>query len=129
MSIAVAVEKSMAADQCLKEAMKISGAIGAALVDWRSGMCLGTEGGGGLDLNVAAAGNTEVVRAKLNTMKELGLTDTIEDILITLGEQLHIIRPLKKYTNLFLYVAFKKSSANLATARYKLEEIENHLTM
>ena len=128
MSIAVA-EKTMAADQCLKAVMQINGALGAALVDWRSGLCLGTEGGGGLDLNIAAAGNTEVVRAKLNTMKALGLNDEIEDILITLGSQLHIIRPLRKYTNLFLYVALTKANANLATARYKLEEIESMLTM
>ncbi|MFF2661599.1 hypothetical protein ACFVUH_30080, partial [Kitasatospora sp. NPDC058032] len=64
----------------LKQAMTtIEGAIGAALVDYNSGMALATlDGPGGLDLNVAAAGNTDVVRAKMRTMDMLGLTDGIE---------------------------------------------------
>jgi hypothetical protein len=50
------------AETALKEAMTIDGALGAALVDWGSGMSLGSLGGGKyLDLEVAAAGNTEVI--------------------------------------------------------------------
>jgi hypothetical protein len=52
-------------EAALKEAMTIDGALGALLVDWESGMSLGGVGGGKyLDLDVAAAGNTEVIRAK-----------------------------------------------------------------
>ena len=83
-------------ETALKEAMSIDGALGVALVDWDSGMSLGTLGGGKyLDLEVAAAGNTEVVRAKMRTMESLRLNDTIEDILITLTKQYHVIRLLK----------------------------------
>ena len=73
-------------ETALKEALtSIEGATGAALVDYTSGMALGTMGGSkSFDLNVAAAGNTDVVRAKLRTMEHLGLKDEIEDILITL---------------------------------------------
>jgi hypothetical protein len=68
--------------------MNIEGALGVALVDWESGMPLGTLGGGKyLDLDLAGAGNTEVVRAKMRTMQSLQLNDVIEDILITLGKQ------------------------------------------
>jgi hypothetical protein len=46
----------------LKEAMNIDGALGGSLVDRESGMSLGAVGGGKyLDLDMAAAGNTEVV--------------------------------------------------------------------
>ncbi|NED84372.1 hypothetical protein G3I76_30295, partial [Streptomyces sp. SID11233] len=81
----------------LKDAMaSIDGAVGVALVDYTSGMALGTMGGGkDFNLEVAAAGNTDVVRAKLRTMEHLGLQDSIEDILITLGTQYHMIRLLK----------------------------------
>jgi hypothetical protein len=115
----------------LKEATTlIDGAIGAALVDYTSGMALGTVGGGkDLDLTVAAAGNTDVVRAKVRTMEMLGLKDEIEDILITLGTQYHLIRLLKGRGNngLFLYVALDKARANLAMARHQLMKIENEL--
>ncbi|WP_309055804.1 hypothetical protein [Streptomyces sp.] len=114
----------------LKEAASIEGAIGAALVDYTSGMALGTIGGNDeLDLNVAAAGNTDVVRAKVRAMEMLGLSDEIEDILITLGGQYHLIRLLKgRGTNgLFLYLALDKNRSNLAMARHRLKKIEEEL--
>ncbi|WP_329119771.1 hypothetical protein [Streptomyces sp. NBC_01353] len=114
----------------LKETMTIEGAIGSALVDYTSGMALGTIGGSKeLDLNVAAAGNTDVVRAKVRAMEMLGLKDEIEDILITLGGQYHMIRLLKgRGTNgLFLYLALDKDRANLAMARHQLKRIEAEL--
>ncbi|MFF2146492.1 hypothetical protein ACIRYZ_40245 [Kitasatospora sp. NPDC101155] len=115
----------------LKQAMTtIEGAIGAALVDYNSGMALATlDGPGGLDLNVAAAGNTDVVRAKMRTMDMLGLQDGIEDILITLSSQYHLIRPLTGRTGkgLFLYLALDKGRANLAMARHQLTKVEADL--
>ncbi|MER5207854.1 hypothetical protein [Streptomyces sp. NPDC002825] len=114
----------------LKEAAQIEGTIGAALVDYTSGMALGTIGGGKeLDLNMAAAGNTDVVRAKVRTMEMLGLNEEIEDILITLGSQYHLIRLLKGRGNngLFLYLALDKNRANLAMARHQLKKIEAEL--
>ncbi|MEU8524620.1 MULTISPECIES: hypothetical protein [Streptomyces] len=111
----------------LKEAAQIEGTIGAALVDYTSGMALGLIGGGKeLDLNVAAAANTDVVRAKVRAMELLGLKDEIEDILITLGGQYHLIRLLKGRgkDGLFLYLALDKSRANLAMARHQLKSVE-----
>lgn len=119
-------------DSSLKEAMQIDGAVGVALVDYTSGMALGTMGSTkDFDLNTAAAGNTDVVRAKLRTLEMLKLKDSIEDILITLGSQYHIIRPLtsRNTQGLFLYLVLIKSRANLALARHKLKTIEEDLEM
>ena len=119
-------------DECLKEAMEIPGAIGVALVDYESGMMLGSAGGGeALDLEVAAAGNTSVVRAKTVTMRQLNLDDEIEDMLITLGKQYHLIRLVTggKGQGLFLYLALYRSQANLALARRQLLDIERRLML
>jgi hypothetical protein len=116
----------------LATAMQISGAIGIAIVDIDSGMTLAQSGGGEqLNLDVAAAGNTEVMRAKMRTMADLDLQDEIEDVLITLGRQYHIIRPIrgKGGAGLFMYLALEKSKANLALARHKLADIERTLTI
>jgi hypothetical protein len=118
-------------ETALKEAMTIEGAIGVALVDYSSGMALGTLGDGSeLNLDVAAAGNTDVVRAKMRTMELLNLHDNeIEDILITLSSQYHLIRPLTTQSSrgLFLYLALNRGRANLAMARHQLRRIETGL--
>ncbi|MFC8450662.1 hypothetical protein [Kitasatospora sp. NPDC057223] len=113
-------------DDALKSAMTIEGAIGVAVADYESGMSLGFLGGGQLlDLEVAAAVNTEVVRAKVRALAALSIDDAIEDILITLGAQYHLIRPLARTQgSLFLYLALDRSRANLALARHSLKRIE-----
>jgi predicted regulator of Ras-like GTPase activity (Roadblock/LC7/MglB family) len=111
----------------LKDLLRLDGAMCAALVDANSGMMLGSAGSG-VDLELAAAGNTEVVRAKLRTMKSLGLSDTIEDILITLGKQYHIIRPVQSKPGIFMYVVLDKTRANLAMARRACADVEGTLT-
>jgi hypothetical protein len=120
-------------DEALKEAMAIDGAVGVAVVDWESGLCLSTQGGGKLlDVNLAAAGNTDVVRAEMRTLESLHLNDTIEDMLITLNKQYHLVRLLKNPRNgsgLFLYLVLDRSKANLALARYHLTRIENEIVI
>src|SRR5690606_12910040 len=101
-------EVTMNIKDSLSKLNQIDGFVGAALVDAESGMLLGQEGGGGLNLEIAAAGNTEVVRAKRKTMNNLNLKETIEDILITLGKQYHLMRPLRSRGSLFFYVALDR---------------------
>lgn len=114
--------------QTLNEIMALDGAIATALVDWQSGMTLGTAGTG-LNIELAAAGNTNVVRAKLAVMKDLGIKGNIEDILITLTDQYHLLRLFKKDPHLFLYVAIDKQKGNLGLARHRLNAIETSLEL
>ena len=110
----------------LKNILNTDGAMCAALVDSNSGMMLGSAGSG-LDLELAAAGNTEVVRSKMKTMKSLGLADNIEDILITLGKQYHIIRPVQAKAGIFIYLVLDKARGNLALARRACADAEASL--
>jgi hypothetical protein len=105
--------------------MHLPGVIGACIVDISTGQTLARVGDGTLNIEIAAAGNTDVVRAKIRTMDELNLQDEIQDILITLGTQYHIIRPLtgKGSAGLFMYVALDKEKSNLALSRHKVNEI------
>ncbi|WP_407548253.1 hypothetical protein QOM21_04130 [Streptomyces sp. Pv4-95] len=118
-------------ESALADAMSnIEGAVGVALVDYTSGMALATLGDNAtFDLNIAAAGNTDVVRAKLRTMEMLELQGAIEDMLITLTSQYHLIRPVtgKGGNGLFLYLVLDRKRANLALARHRLARLENDL--
>ena len=115
-------------NESLQDLMTLDGALCAAVVDYNSGMLLGSIGTG-VDLELAAAGNTEVVRAKMKTMKSLGLNDSIEDILITLGKQYHILRPAEKINGIFIYYVLDSGRANLALARRKIADVESKITM
>jgi predicted regulator of Ras-like GTPase activity (Roadblock/LC7/MglB family) len=107
---------------------ELPGFLGACVVDSSTGMVLALEGGGGrIDLEVAAAGNTEVVRAKRRTMAALNLKDKIEDILISLHSQYHLIRPLEINDQVFVYVALDRKVANLALARLAMKKVEQEI--
>lgn len=112
--------------QTLDELLQADGALCAAIVDGNSGMMLGSAGAG-VDLEIAAAGNSEVVRSKLKTMRQLGLNDVIDDILITLGKHYHIIRPMARKEGVFIYFVLDRSKSNLALARRKVHDVERDL--
>lgn len=110
----------------LDELASLDGYVAAAIVDGESGLALAMNGEG-FDLELAAAGNSEVLRAKRKVAGSLGLNDEIEDILITLGKQYHLMRPLERNKNLFIYLVLERKRANLAMARHTLRAYESSL--
>lgn len=120
-------EKKMATD--ISGLSNINGFIGACLVDSETGLMMASEGDKDFDLEAAGAANTEVVKAKLNAIEMLGLDDSIDDILITLGKQFHLIRPMEQTPTVFLYVALDKKAANLGMARVQVKNVEKTLSL
>lgn len=95
---------------------EVPGFIAIALVDLETGMTLSTKSTRAeFDLNVASAFNAELVKQKLKTMKALNIKGALEDILLTLSEQLHIIKFVTPKT--FVYMAAEKAQTNLAVIR------------
>ncbi|WP_258102327.1 hypothetical protein [Marinoscillum pacificum] len=101
-----------------------------SVVEMASGMSLGAFSDGKLDPDVASAYNVEVVKSKLKAIDALGLKETIDDILITLNTQYHVINCTSKGTHM-IYVAADKNKANLAMLRALInkgvQEIEKNL--
>jgi len=99
-----------------KVASEMPGFMAASLVDLDSGMTLGLKTvRPDFDLAAASAYNSEMVKQKLKIMKALNLRTTLEDMLITLGEQIHVIKMVAPTT--FIYLVVDRSASNLAIVR------------
>ena len=110
----------------LDKIKEIKGFIAAAVGHAESGMAMGMAGGGdSFNIDIAVAMNSDVVKAKLMAAKALGIEGGIEDILITLQDQYHLIRPFRGNPVVFFYLALDRSQANLAMARFALEQVES----
>ncbi|TPX05303.1 hypothetical protein FJ656_07240 [Schumannella luteola] len=107
------------ADAAVAALLAIEGAMCAAVVDSDSGMVL-SQCGSGMDVDLAAACHTEVVRAMRRTLTWLDLDDGIEDVLVTLTSQYHILRPVAAYPNVFILLVLDRARSDLGMARIKL---------
>ena len=95
----------------------VTGVIATAVVDLESGMTLAAKSNRAeFDLAVASAYNSELVKQKMKIMRALNLKSTLEDMLLTLSDQFHLIRFLPGGTS-FLYLAADRSGTNLAILR------------
>jgi hypothetical protein len=115
-------------DETLSALAELGGSKWVALVDSQSGMILGQRGSAS-EIEITAAGNTEVMRANRSMVTSLGMTDRIEDIIITLSSQYHIMRPIPADPSIFLYLVMNRAKSNLALARQKIVASGDALTI
>lgn len=106
--------------EVLSNIMKIDGAMAASIVDSNNGFMLGAEGKG-MDLEFASAANTELYRTKQKIMETLGIHEKVEDFLITLESQYHILYPIPHIQGTFVYFVMSKSDGTLALARRSIQ--------
>ncbi len=114
-------------DSALAELLTLDGARGAAVVDSTTGMVLGHATAVEFDLESAAAAITELVRAQGRALRTLGASDGIDDILVTLTTQHHIIRPLRSAPEHFLYIVLDRAHSHLPLARLKAQDVDAQL--
>lgn len=104
---------------------EIEGYLASAIIDSNSGMSLAADGGKSfLNIELAAAASTDVVRKQRDAVKMLDLNDKIEDILVSLRSQYHLMRVLDSNDALFVYLVLDRGMANLGMARNELRGFE-----
>ena len=117
--------------EALDRFMDLPGALGACIVDVNSGMMLASasasSGGNGLNLELAAAGSTDVLRAQRRALDALSSPDRVEDILISVPQQFHLLRPIERSDALYLYAIIDRERGNLAMARHNLGKLESEV--
>jgi predicted regulator of Ras-like GTPase activity (Roadblock/LC7/MglB family) len=117
--------------ETLNASIQIDGVMGAALGDWNTGFALGQKSTDASfpesSLEQAIALNSEVIKAKIRARDTLKISDNIEDILITLDSQYHLIRMSETVKGVFFYLVLNREKANLGLARIKLREAEKNL--
>jgi len=96
----------------------LPGLMAVAVVDATSGMSMASHSNTpSINPDTAAAYNTEVVKQKQKAMAALKLQgERIDDILITLSNQLHLIN-LSEDGKKFIYLVVNSRETNLAIAR------------
>ena len=94
----------------------LPGFIAASVADIDSGMTLVVRSNRpDFDLAAASAYNSEMVKMKLKTINSLKLDSVLQDMLLTLSDQIHLIKLLDNST--FIYLAVDNSQSNLAIVR------------
>jgi hypothetical protein len=106
----------------------VDGFVGAAVLDAAALSLKGVEGRtSAIDLEVAVNGNAEVLAAIQSTLPDLDSEESVSDIVITLREQWHLIRPVKRRESVSLYLVIGRMEGNLVLARLRLAEVERQL--
>ena len=113
----------------LSHLQNLDGFVGAALVDSDTGRIIAQTGQTGFDLGAAAMGNAEVIKAKQSAMDRMGMEEVIEDILITLTNQYHLIRTMDFDNSMFIYLVLDRHLTELGMARNRVRKFEKCLEL
>jgi Domain of unknown function (DUF4388) len=118
-------EEDLSLEEGLRQLLALP-AEAVAVVDQDSGMCLGTAGGLPF-FEVVAAMSTEILAVEHQVIQRMAARDQVEDVLLSLGGQYHILRPLSRRLGLCLFLVLDRRRVKLAWARYRIAEIERRL--
>jgi len=105
----------------------VPGYIAVAVSEIKSGILYYSDSAlAGFDPELASAFNLEVVKAKLNAINALGLNESIDDIMITMTNQIHII-DVSDNNEYFIYLAVDSTKANLGMTKALLGKYKKEI--
>ncbi|MEU2118758.1 hypothetical protein ABZ567_24650 [Streptomyces sp. NPDC016459] len=125
-------------DECLLEAMALPGARGASLVDWTSGLALGTAGDSPVgDHETTAAETAELARSAAEFDTFVAAADStedgppVEDVIVTTRAGYHVLRFVETSfdSSVFLHLWLDRDTGNLALARLRLRDLAERLVL
>ncbi|HEX3142056.1 MAG TPA: hypothetical protein VHQ87_18510, partial [Rhizobacter sp.] len=107
----------------------LEGILACAVVDSSTGLILARHSREDhpVQLGLAAAASTQVLRAHQQATRDMGLTTDIDEVMTSAGPRHHVMRTVSRRPGLFLFAVLDKQRTNLALARYKLMEAEQSL--
>jgi len=109
---------------------RAEGFLGAALFDIDANVCLAAvDRHPSTRVEASAVGHADLVLAKRRTIANLKLDDQLEDIVISLGREYHLLRLCKRQPHLFFFLTLDRTRANLAMARYLLSDVEKDIVV
>ncbi|MEB8340944.1 hypothetical protein [Streptomyces endophyticus] len=132
-------------DECLLEVMRLPGARGASVVDWTSGLALGTVGASrNGDHEADAAESAELARlaAEHNTFAPADGSDwsqgsvsdkapPVEDVIVTNRDSYHLLRFVRTTfdSSVFVHLWLGRDEGNLALARLRLADMADRMVL
>jgi predicted regulator of Ras-like GTPase activity (Roadblock/LC7/MglB family) len=123
-----ALDPALAA-KALETLSGLDGVFACAVVDAGTGLILAkhTRSDQAVELDLAAAASTQVLRAHQHAARHLGLTTEVDEVMTSAGPRHHVMRTVSRHRGLFLFAVLDKQRTNLALARYNLMEAEQGL--
>jgi predicted regulator of Ras-like GTPase activity (Roadblock/LC7/MglB family) len=117
------------AAKALESLSGLDGVFACAVVDAGTGLILAKHSREDqpIQLDLAAAASTQVLRAHQQASRDLGLTTEVDEVMTSAGPRHHVMRTVSRHRGLFLFAVLDKQRTNLALARYKLMEAEQSL--
>lgn len=112
--------------RAMREVMLPGGVVGAALVNVTSGALMATEGGGTLDLELAAASATDLMRAHQRAMRYYApaalhtSTTPVDEVTAAAGGRVMVMRTVAAHPHIFMLLILDR-------ARARPDEIRTHM--
>ncbi|MHC5261038.1 hypothetical protein ACYSUO_24410 [Streptomyces sp. UC4497] len=132
-------------DECLLEVMRLPGARGASVVDWTSGLALGTVGdarNGDHEADAAESAELARIAAEHRAFAPADGSDwtqgsasdkapPVEDVIVTNRDSYHVLRFVRTTfdSSVFIHLWLDRGEGNLALARLRLTDISDRMVL